>query len=216
MALRSTGGANYIHFGNNAPMGEASPFSVIVTAYVDTSENDALLVGKRTGFSSGTNLFTVSLGGTRRPAITKNGNFFVWGSPTIAVGAWFTMVVIGSASGAKAFVDGVAAGTNGSNHNLNFDQDWRSGAATSSNLELFTFNAGSATLKGRMSKCIIYDRALSDEEAIYSSKGLPAPIRGRTFTADFLRDARDLTNRWSGTTIGSLTVENNPKTYGIY
>lgn len=216
MALRSTGGANYIHFGNNAPMGATSPFSVVSTVYIDTSANDLMIVAKRSGFSSGTNLFSVSLGATRRPAITKNNQYWIW-TNVLSVGEWHNLVFIGSSSGAKAFLNGVECGVSDPiGGSTSYTSDWRSGASTSANLEVFSHSSGQNTWTGRIAKIVIYDRALNDEEAIYSSKGLPAPIRGRTFTADFLRDARDLTNRWSGTTIGSLTVENNPKTYGIY
>lgn len=202
-------------------MAASSPFSVVVTAYIDTSANDLMLVSKRSGFSSGTNLFSVSLGGNinaqpRCPAITKNGNYYVWGSPQIATSSWFNLVVVGDSTGTKCWVDGVAAGTTNQNTNSSVTSDWRSGAATSANLQVFSHSSGSNTWKGSILKVLIYDRALSDDEAISASNGMRAPLRGRTFTADLTRTARDLTNAWSATTVGSLTVQPNPRTYGLY
>lgn len=215
MALKSSGGSNYIHFGNNNPVDANSPYSVVITFMRENS--DGMLVCKRNGFTTGTNLFSISVAGTRRIGITRNNRYFIWQNPQLSINVWYTLAIVGTASGAKAFINGVqASGRHNSSVGITDASNWTTGSAsTSSNLLLFSLS-GTETLNGQISKCIIYNRALSDNEAISASNGLPAPLVGRSFTADFIRTARDLNNKWGQTTVGSLSITSNPKTYSIY
>lgn len=214
MSLKSTGGSNYIHFGNNDPIGANNPYSIVITVMPDAS--NGMLVCKRSGFTSGTNLFSISLANTNRIGITKNGLFYIWQTPQLTNGVWSTLVITGSSSGAKAFINGQqASGRNNSSAGITATSDWRTGSATSANLLLFSIS-GTESFNGKISKCIIYNRALNDAEGISASQGLFAPLVGRSFTADFTRSARDLTNRWAPTTVGSLSVDPNPISYHVY